>query len=170
MKTKIYIVILLCGILFSCTKKEDDNSTSLSNNQLSVSINGKDTVFEIWQAKIKNFNGYQQLSIITPAGKKQIDFYVQAPILEINEPYIEKDVYSLDKPLTALYYRTKTNTYDTYYSSVTTSNYIDETYNVKITELGSANIEGTLRILIGSSSVNETLIEGTFKSNKLQYE
>lgn len=168
MNSKLLLLLIIASVLFGCNKNEENSSSS--KNELSVKINGKDTVFEIWQAKIKQFDGYQQLSIITPAGLKQIDFYCVDEILEINKPLIERGYLTLEMPQTAFYFRSKNNPSETYYSSILTSRYIDDTYNVIITKLTSNEIEGTLNIVVSPNTELETLIEGTFKSNKLIYE
>jgi len=163
MKVSSIVFIAVLFLFNSSCKKE---SADAVENKLKVTVDGVAKEYEIGTATLKAFSSHQGLSIITKPGVEQIDFYVNAPTLEINVPYVQKNSLTTSLPNAVLYFRKKVNANDSYYSSVSSSGDApNNSYSVTITKLSGSSVAGNIKLEAGSITV-----EGTFSANNLVYQ
>jgi hypothetical protein len=178
MKTKIlfsvYLAVILTSI-FSCDKKEDEagDDGDYKLNKIVATLNGKDTIMDIYQIYITNFSKYwnyplahQQLSVISAVptnGGIQYDFYANdTATMKVNKKhYIVNPFQARDLGVCVGYF----HKYATGgYPQVLYATEQGEDYYCIITKLENTVIQGEVKY-----KVNGVVFSGKFYSDQLEY-
>jgi hypothetical protein len=169
---KISLVIVALYSFVAC-KKDEESKSSASENQIVAKIDGKDSIYTINKATLKQFSDHQQLSIITTLSGTCIDFYVIAPEVTAKE-YPIYDGYggNLPSEFSHGWYRILLPN-SMYTARAFYSKYSAADYKVVITQITDKEVKGTLKFMgvdWSSGSEDTRIVEGTFSTNLLVLE